>query len=262
MFTEICALVRAAKDGDTSKAVAYSRLLAANLRTAGKTTDADRILRALGDLPPSENVVALDAPLPYSVLNSKALDSRPSVGTFTLPVEAQAGTPANELPACTRPPEGWSCSRPAGHDGPCAARQVFIPLAQCHADPRLPYKREYGPVALPGQETRYKAVCRDCDCGARPAARLIRGNDGREYGVGSRFHAVGDPNGFYQVTEIGPAGVKYLHVDAIARIQEYDAEQTIKLHNAQSYPFPTNDFECKLRDGVWQMIESESPAST
>jgi hypothetical protein len=25
---------------------------------------------------------------------------------------------------CTRPPSGWECSRPAGHDGPCAARQL------------------------------------------------------------------------------------------------------------------------------------------
>jgi hypothetical protein len=25
------------------------------------------------------------------------------------------------LPACTLPPAGWTCSRPAGHDGPCAA---------------------------------------------------------------------------------------------------------------------------------------------
>ena len=24
--------------------------------------------------------------------------------------------------ACTVPPEGWKCSRSAGHDGPCAAR--------------------------------------------------------------------------------------------------------------------------------------------
>lgn len=25
-------------------------------------------------------------------------------------------------PTCTLPPEGWWCSREAGHDGPCAAR--------------------------------------------------------------------------------------------------------------------------------------------
>lgn len=25
------------------------------------------------------------------------------------------------MPHCTRPPRGWTCSREAGHDGPCAA---------------------------------------------------------------------------------------------------------------------------------------------
>lgn len=27
-------------------------------------------------------------------------------------------------PHCTYPPEGWFCTRDAGHDGPCAAREV------------------------------------------------------------------------------------------------------------------------------------------
>lgn len=25
---------------------------------------------------------------------------------------------------CARPPEGWYCTRPVGHHGPCAAREV------------------------------------------------------------------------------------------------------------------------------------------
>jgi hypothetical protein len=28
---------------------------------------------------------------------------------------------ANRTPVCSRPPEGWTCSRTAGHEGPCAA---------------------------------------------------------------------------------------------------------------------------------------------
>lgn len=27
---------------------------------------------------------------------------------------------------CTKPPEGWSCTRKAGHDGPCAAIPTSI----------------------------------------------------------------------------------------------------------------------------------------
>lgn len=60
MFTEICALIRAAQEGDKEKATAYTRLLAVNLRKEGKPKEADRILRALGDLPPSENIAVLD----------------------------------------------------------------------------------------------------------------------------------------------------------------------------------------------------------
>lgn len=29
---------------------------------------------------------------------------------------------ANDVPVCTVPPAGWTCSRAPGHDGPCAAR--------------------------------------------------------------------------------------------------------------------------------------------
>jgi hypothetical protein len=29
-----------------------------------------------------------------------------------------------KLDTCTKPPAGWLCSRPAGHDGPCAARWI------------------------------------------------------------------------------------------------------------------------------------------
>lgn len=32
--------------------------------------------------------------------------------------------PVSMLPCCTVPPPGWYCTRGAGHDGPCAARQV------------------------------------------------------------------------------------------------------------------------------------------
>ena len=48
------------------------------------------------------------------------------------------------------------------------SQENFIPLDVCHADSRLPYKREYGPVNSPPMPSKYKAVCRDCDCGAKP----------------------------------------------------------------------------------------------
>lgn len=32
--------------------------------------------------------------------------------------------PSQRSEVCTVPPAGWWCSRPAGHDGPCAAREV------------------------------------------------------------------------------------------------------------------------------------------
>jgi hypothetical protein len=31
---------------------------------------------------------------------------------------------------CTRPPAGWTCSRPEGHDGPCAALPAAVPTAR------------------------------------------------------------------------------------------------------------------------------------
>ncbi|MDP9039804.1 MAG: hypothetical protein M3O02_11125 [Acidobacteriota bacterium] len=40
--------------------------------------------------------------------------------------EAEHSAATGSLP-CTIPPAGWSCSRGAGHDGPCAALLISIP---------------------------------------------------------------------------------------------------------------------------------------
>lgn len=41
--------------------------------------------------------------------------------------------------ACTRPPSIWKCSRPADHDGPCAARaagrrETIVGCARCYGE--------------------------------------------------------------------------------------------------------------------------------
>lgn len=49
---------------------------------------------------------------------------------------------------CQIPPEGWWCSREAGHEGPCAAREVVPPCyAKLIADLRAPlyWSAENGP---------------------------------------------------------------------------------------------------------------------
>lgn len=38
-----------------------------------------------------------------------------------------AGEIRNPTQQCDRAPEGWQCSRVAGHDGPCAASQIATP---------------------------------------------------------------------------------------------------------------------------------------
>lgn len=36
-----------------------------------------------------------------------------------------SGYPKGMYDPCTKPPEGWTCSRYAHHDGPCAASPIF-----------------------------------------------------------------------------------------------------------------------------------------
>jgi hypothetical protein len=43
-----------------------------------------------------------------------------------LATRAKLEAMAQQLGACTRPPEGWSCSREPGHEGPCAARPIRL----------------------------------------------------------------------------------------------------------------------------------------
>lgn len=31
----------------------------------------------------------------------------------------------SEKPRCDKPPKGWNCTRPRGHDGPCAAAPIL-----------------------------------------------------------------------------------------------------------------------------------------
>jgi hypothetical protein len=50
--------------------------------------------------------------------------------------------------ACDVPPEGWWCSREAGHEGPCAAREIIPPwYAKLIRELRAPpyWSAEYGP---------------------------------------------------------------------------------------------------------------------
>lgn len=44
---------------------------------------------------------------------------------------------ADENSRCTRPPGGWTCSRPEGHQGPCAASPPAPPDAKEVALKRL-----------------------------------------------------------------------------------------------------------------------------
>ena len=60
MYTEMIQIIIASQEGDKEKAAAYARLLAVILGKDGKQKEANRILRALGDLPPSENICTLD----------------------------------------------------------------------------------------------------------------------------------------------------------------------------------------------------------
>jgi hypothetical protein len=37
---------------------------------------------------------------------------------------AQAAADIMRMPLCKQPPEGWTCSRGEGHEGPCASSQA------------------------------------------------------------------------------------------------------------------------------------------
>lgn len=55
--------------------------------------------------------------------------------------------------ACTVPPKGWWCSREAGHEGPCAARQTH-PLDTCKCGD---YRRDHpgdGPCNFNSDDSR------------------------------------------------------------------------------------------------------------
>jgi hypothetical protein len=58
------------------------------------------------------------------------------------------GHPASIPNACSIPPEGWWCSREAGHEGPCAAREIVPPwYAKLIKDLRDPpyWQADYAP---------------------------------------------------------------------------------------------------------------------
>ncbi|CAH2910789.1 MAG: hypothetical protein CPSOU_1851 [uncultured Paraburkholderia sp.] len=56
-----------------------------------------------------------------------------------------AGEIRNPIQLCDRAPEGWQCSRVAGHDGPCAASQSALPRTSEQADEAV---SQYGPYEV------------------------------------------------------------------------------------------------------------------
>lgn len=52
---------------------------------------------------------------------------------------------------CSVPPQGWWCSRDAGHEGPCAARQCRYPLEELpHGVIKYgPWRVQYDPPPIP-----------------------------------------------------------------------------------------------------------------
>lgn len=65
--------------------------------------------------------------------------------------------------SCQLPPPGWWCSRDAGHDGPCAARQGQRPPIVC---PQCGGKGYYFVKEFAGNdiydEPRYRQAMRQC----------------------------------------------------------------------------------------------------
>lgn len=57
----------------------------------------------------------------YEVLYAFARDKKISYNELCAAVHTAMRIPVGAT-RCERPPEGWWCSRPAGHEGPCAAR--------------------------------------------------------------------------------------------------------------------------------------------
>jgi len=92
MYTEICQLIRAAKEGDTEKAMAYANLLACNLAKAGLHTESNRVWRAIYDTPidPAKAAVLDGLPQPAGPC-VKAMFTGPGTGTLEIPSPYSGG---------------------------------------------------------------------------------------------------------------------------------------------------------------------------
>lgn len=62
--------------------------------------------------------IGLDETLANDNASEQGWDVNPSQDLCQTCVENR-----DRVRTCTKPPRGWKCSRPAWHDGPCAARR-------------------------------------------------------------------------------------------------------------------------------------------
>jgi hypothetical protein len=79
--------------------------------------------------------------------DNQGVPASPS-GCQASPSAANASSRSGIPNACGIPPDGWWCSREAGHEGPCAAREAIPPwYAKLIAKLRAPpyWVAEYGP---------------------------------------------------------------------------------------------------------------------
>lgn len=72
---------------------------------------------------------------------------------------------------CTVPPKGWTCSRPAGHEGPCAASPVEAPMIACGGiDQEIDEEEGYVLLRVKGLPELYEALYRAQSKGYLPDA--------------------------------------------------------------------------------------------
>lgn len=71
-----------------------------------------------------------------------------------------------EIVKCGLAPDGWSCKREAGHDGPCAAEQILNPVAALRMLLRQPITGDYYELRI-GKEFR-NALLAEIDRHATP----------------------------------------------------------------------------------------------
>lgn len=99
----------------------------------------------------AEDAVRKALAAPMQPMTAEWVATFPKVAAGMLNVFAAKIDTLSEGKTCTLPPEGWICSRPAGHDGPCAAASTQALPVQPSDD----YKAWYDEAMVASNEAGY-----------------------------------------------------------------------------------------------------------